>query len=529
MARRDGALIPGIVALVLLGAVAGGAATGLGLAALADPAGAIGAFDRRMAQVAMFTVAQAALSTVLSVGLALPLAISLNRHPRFPGRSLLLRLFGVPLALPAIAAALAILALYGANGWLAAGLAQTAGAPWPGIYGLAGILLAHVFFNLPLAARMLLAALAAAPANHYRIASQLGMAESSFLRLVEWPLLRSALPGAMLLVFALCLTSFTVVLLLGGGPAATTLEVEIYQALRYDFDPARAGVLVAAQVAIVGVAVLALGSVEYRRDASLSVANRPPRVLSRAHRLVDAAAIAAAALFVLSPLLALAAAGLDADFLRLAGERSLWRAAATSAALALAAGAIAVAMALMFSGARKILADNGSGAERLLARAPFLVLALPATALGAGWFLFGNRFADPSGYAPAIVVAINAAMALPFAYGAIRPAHDAGRDLHDRLCASLGLSGLARWRIVDWPHLRRPLASAFAFAAALSLGDLGVIALFGSDTVQTLPWLVLARMGSYRTADAEGVALLLGVACLALMMASDRLAAEIRR
>jgi thiamine transport system permease protein len=58
---------------------------------------------------------------------------------------------------------------------------------------------------------------------------------------------------------------------------------------------------------------------------------------------------------------------------------------------------------------------------------------------------------------------------------------------------------------------------------ALSLGDLGVIALFGSDAVQTLPYLLLARMGSYRTADAAGLALILGLLCLALMMLADRL------
>ena len=58
------------------------------------------------------------------------------------------------------------------------------------------------------------------------------------------------------------------------------------------------------------------------------------------------------------------------------------------------------------------------------------------------------------------------------------------------------MAGLARWRLVDWPVLRRPLLTAFAFAMALSLGDLGgVIALFGSDAVQTLPYLLLQRMG----------------------------------
>jgi thiamine transport system permease protein len=77
--------------------------------------------------------------------------------------------------------------------------------------------------------------------------------------------------------------------------------------------------------------------------------------------------------------------------------------------------------------------------------------------------------------------------------------------------------------------LRRPLMTAFAFAMALSLGDLGVIALFGSDTVQTLPYLLLGRMGSYRTADAAGLALMLGLLCLALMMLAERLGKEPRR
>jgi thiamine transport system permease protein len=74
--------------------------------------------------------------------------------------------------------------------------------------------------------------------------------------------------------------------------------------------------------------------------------------------------------------------------------------------------------------------------------------------------------------------------------------------------------------------LKRALATAGAFAMALSLGDLGVVALFGSDSVQTLPYLLLARMGSYRTADAAGLALLLGLLCLMLMMVADRFGKE---
>jgi thiamine transport system permease protein len=125
--------------------------------------------------------------------------------------------------------------------------------------------------------------------------------------------------------------------------------------------------------------------------------------------------------------------------------------------------------------------------------------------------------------APVMVVAVNAVMAMPFAIRAIRPAYDAASEQHERLCALLGIAGSNRFRLIDWPVLRRPLSTAFVFAMALSLGDLGVIALFGSDAVQTLPYLLLARMGSYRTADAAGLALLLGLLTLALMTFADRL------
>lgn len=524
MARRDGSLTAGNAALALIGLVAGGAAAGLFLAGLADPAGAIDAFDARLAGVIGFTALQALLSTTLSVGLAAPLALALNRHAEFPGRAVLLRLFALPMALPAIVAALAVLALFGRAGLLAAIWPAMGGGEWPGVYGLPGILIAHVFFNLPLATRLLLAALSAAPANHYRLAAQLGMGEASVFRFVEWPVLRAALPGVAMLVLMLCLTSFTIVLLIGGGPAATTLEVEIYQALRFDFDPARAGALVLAQVALTGLVAAFAGAREYRADNSAAMSRRPARRPPAAFAIADAGFIAAAALFVIAPLAAMAVSGAHADFGRLAGEASVRRALATSLGLGALAGLIAVAAALALASARKTLADRAAPSAAAYGRAAMLILVIPGAALGAGWFLLVNRFADPGQFAIPVVVAVNAVMATPFAFNALRPVHDSGRDRHDRLCAGLGIAGWNRLRLVDGPILARPLASAFAFAFALSLGDLGVIALFGSDAIQTLPWLTLTRMGDYRVDDAAGLALILGFVALAAMALSDRLA-----
>lgn len=156
-------------------------------------------------------------------------------------------------------------------------------------------------------------------------------------------------------------------------------------------------------------------------------------------------------------------------------------------------------------------------------------MVVPPIVIGAGWFILSRHALDPFSLAPVMVIGVNAAMAVPFAFRILRPAWDTAASRHNRLCLQLGITGWDRLRLIDWPALRLPIGVAFAFAMALSLGDLGTIALFGSDSIQTLPFLLLQRMGSYRTQDAAGLALILGALCLLLMAAADRGAASLAR
>lgn len=532
----DARILAGLCALAIVATLIGGAFFGLVVEGARDWSGVASAFDPYLLRVARFTVWQAALSTLLSVVPAMLLARALSRHPAFFGRGLILRLFALPLALPAIVAALGLLELFGRAGYFAGLLGGFTGGDWPGIYGLSGILIAHVFFNLPLATRLFLEALNTVSADQWRLASQLGMQAGPSFRFIEWPVLRAALPGVAGLVFMLCITSFTLVLTLGGGPRATTLEVAIYQALHFDFDPARAVTLTMLQIALTVAAVSALSwlGANVSGDANLSVAAPRPPAAGRAETVANAVLLGAALFFVAGPLVATVLSGLQADLQRLAGEAAVQRATATSMGLALAASVLSVSLALSLVAARHALAAAsvgraGSILERIMDTGAGFVLVVPPIVIGAGWFVLVRHFADVFAVAPVMVVAVNAVMAMPFAVRAIRPSYDAAAERHDRLCAALGIRGLTRLRLIDGPVLKRAVATAAAFAMALSLGDLGVVALFGSDAVQTLPYLLFARMGSYRTADAAGLALFLGLLCLALMMIADRLGRETPR
>jgi thiamine transport system permease protein len=529
---RDSRILAGILALAAIALLIGGAFAGLLAEGLRDVGGAVAAFDAYLGRTIRFTFWQAALSTALSVVPAIFVARALSRHPAFPGRAFILRLFALPLALPAIVAALGILALLGRAGLLAAPLSKLTGGDWPGIYGLSGILVAHVFFNLPLASRLFLEALDTLPADQWRLASQLGMGPAASFRLIEWPAMRAALPGVAGLVFMLCITSFTIVLTLGGGPAATTLEVAIYQALRFDFDPARAVTFTVLQIALTAIVMVVLARLGANAaiDASLPVAPRKFVTIGRTEAVFNAALVVLALLFVAAPIAATLIAGVAADLGRLAADASVRWATATSIVLAVLSAVLSVAIALSLAAARQALSSRrarGAGfLESAAGTGAGFVLVVPPVVIGAGWFVLLRNTEFLFAAAPVMVVAVNAVMAMPFAIRAIRPAYDAAAERDDRLCSQLGITGWNRARLIDWPVLRRPIATGFAFAMALSLGDLGVIALFGSDSVQTLPYLLLARLGSYRTDDAAGLALLLGLLCLALVFLADWIGKE---
>jgi len=478
--------------------------------------------DTYLGQIITFTLWQATLSTVLSIGLAIPTARAFARQTSFPGRTTLLKLFALPLALPALVGVLAILGLWGKSGWIN----QLTGDLLDfSIFGLPGILIAHVFFNLPLATRLFLTSLERIPQENWRLASQLQMPPRSIFKFIEWPVLKAVLPGIFTLVFMLCLTSFTIVLTLGGGPASTTLEVAIYQSLRFDFDPGRAVTLALIQLAI----TVILLTVSFRFTKTLPDINslKPtdprPQTGTPVARIIDAVFIISAGCFVALPLLALVIDGLTSDLAKLLFLAAVWKAILTSFILALSA---AILCLILCWAMLKAITDQNSSYAGLVSFASSAILVMPAIVLGSGWFILLLNFGDVFSFAPALVIIINALMALPFAHRILAPALAQAQHKHHRLTASLGISGWARWRLIDFPVLKKPLLLAFAFAMALSLGDLGVIALFGSEQITTLPLLLFKSLGSYRTHDAQGLALLLAIACLFILYAAEKVSSK---
>ncbi|AIR70623.1 thiamine/thiamine pyrophosphate ABC transporter permease ThiP [Dickeya fangzhongdai] len=519
-----GWLWPGLLAAALLTGTAALAFAALWLDAPGAPWRSLWD-DSYLWHVIRFSFWQALLSALLSTLPALFLARALYRR-RFPGHRLLLRLCAMTLVLPVLVAVFGILSVYGREGWLARLLMQFGIEYRFSPYGLQGILLAHVFFNLPLATRLFVQALEGIATEQRQLAAQLGLRGWHFFRLVEWPWLRRQLLPAGALIFMLCFASFATVLALGGGPQATTIELAIYQALSFDYDPARAALLALLQMAC------CLGLVLFsQRLSQLLAVGASSRLRWRDpldsgfSRVTDTLLIAAALLLLLPPLLAVAADGLNRSLPDVLRQPALWQTLWTSLRIALAAGALSVVLTLMLLwSSRELKLRRRRLSAQLLDVSGMLILAMPGIVLASGFFLLFNRTIGLPASPYGLVVLTNALLAIPYAMKVLEnPMYDTAAR-YSLLCQSLDIRGWHRLRVVELKALRAPIAQALAFASVLSVGDFGIIALFGNEQFRTLPFYLYQQIGAYRSADGAVTALLLLMLCFMLFTLIEKLA-----
>jgi thiamine transport system permease protein len=348
----------------------------------------------------------------------------------------------------------------------------------------------------------------AIPAERFRLSATLGLSPWAMFRTIEWPLIRRITPGAFAVIFVICLTSFAVALTLGGGPRATTVELAIYQAMRFDFDLGHAAALALLQL---GLAILA-GLIALRVSHIDGFGTGRDRLVPRwdgrgwTARLGDGLWLLAASAFLLGPLSAMLIKGLP-GLLDL--QSDTYRAALNSFTVALASTALCMIWAMPLANRRGELLSLAS-------------IALSPLVLGTGIFLMLRPFVNPFTMALPVTTLVNALMALPFALRILRPAaEEVDRD-YARLRQTLRLSPLAWLRLVWLPRLRRPMGFAAGLTAALAMGDLGVIALFADPDRATLPLQVYRLMGAYRLEAAAGAALLLMLLSLSLFWLFDK-------
>lgn len=471
------------------------------------------------------TTIQAGLTTLLSLVVGMALAWALNRL-RFAGRGLVVGLFASAIVTPGMVVAFGVLSIWGRNGWINRASEALFGAPLGNpAFGLTGILFAHVVLDGALAARIMLARLDAIPQARLKTGQSLGLGAWQRFCAIDWPALRGTLPGLAAIIFLLAFTSFPIVLMLGGGPANQTLEVAIYTAVKQDFDLGAAVALAAVQIGVCSLVILlasALAPVPTGLGASAA-----PRWRDHAGwRVVQWLVLVLGVAGFLLPLLSVLVDGFGGGVGNVLRRPAFWQATLSSILIGTGSALLTLLLALLIGLGR---GGTAHPALRTVLGAPaFAYLAVPAVVLSLGFFLLVRSLGiAPAQAAPAVVVIANSLLALPFAMATLGPPLEAVARTRGKLIRTLGLSGWTQFGTVEYPLIARDVGVLLALAFCFSLGDLGVIALFGTQDFQTLPLLMYRSLGSYRTNDAAAIAAILLIGTIVAFTGLPRLVERI--
>jgi thiamine transport system permease protein len=465
--------------------------------------------DPRIRASIWFTVWQAVASTVLTMMAALPLTAVIARY-RFRGRELLKAAIAVPFVLPTVVVGSAFVAL------------GFTGSVW-------AILAAHVFYNVAVVVRTVGGVWSRIDPSLMDAARTLGATRRRAFVEVTAPLLAPAVAAASSIVFLFTFTSFGVVLIVG-GLARRTIEVEIYQQAVTFLDLPVAGALGLLQLVGVTAIMTAYSRFQERhaRRFRLVEESRVLRPVTGVARLGVPAVIGVTLGLLFTPLAVLVARSL-------AGGGAGWRfltdpgrlairpleAIGNSLLFAMTTAVIATVVGVM---AATVIAGGKGAVSRWFDVVLMLPLGTSAVTIGFGFLVALDRPVDLR-TSVLIVPLAHALVAIPFV---IRTTVPILRSIRHRLreaAAVLGASPARVWKEVDLPIVARAVAVGAGFAAAISLGEFGATAFIARPNTVTIPTLIfrlLGRPGAVTFSGAMALAVIMMVITTAVVLGIDR-------
>ena len=451
---------------------------------------------------AWFTTWQAAASAAITLVFALPLAWLLACHD-FPGKRTLEAVTMVPFVLPTIVVAVAFTALLGPAGVANDVLMRLPGIDEPPIQllnTLWAILLAHVFYNVALAARIIATGWRGIDTQLEDSAAMLGAGPLARFRRVTLPLLRNSVLAAGSLVFLFCFTSFGVVLILG-GTSYSTIETEIYRESLFLFRLPVAAALAILQM-VVTFAAIAVNT-RLQNAASQRTSERRTTQFTRNSAIAAGAVVLLVVLVTLAPMAALversvhAPDGYTTRYYTMLDDNvrgSVLFVAPIQAvrnSVTFALFVVAVALPVGTLAAVGAVRSRSRLAEMLL-QAP---LGVSAVTLGLGFLITFDSPPLNLRESPALIVFAHSMVAIPFVTRALaarlRSIDPALRDA----AAMLGAGPVASFLRVELPLLRGALVVAAVLSFAASMGEFGATLLISQPEYPTIPVAIFRYLG----------------------------------
>ena len=463
-----------------------------------------------------FTVWESLLSAVISVSLAIPFSVFFSKYSFF-GRKAILTASDIAFALPAILCVLGFVIFYGNNGILnniliSLGLIED---KIKFLYSFPSVIMAHVYLNFPVAFSLITSALSGMDEKEEMASKLLGKSNFyTFIR-ITIPKVKGTIISAFILIFLFCFPSFLIVMSLGGSPKYYTIEAEIYRRTYTDVNTVSSSSLALFSFIIMSFLLLVSG---YGREEKK--ASRSKRIIKKAKgwkRLEAFVLSCLIFLFLAPPLLSI----VYRAFFTKDGSFTLkaWIDIASSSPTGAGTGMEAILNSLLIAFLSSSLAVSLSTAisisavrrkSRIIPLLTSLPMAAGSVSLGLGFAFLSTRLPYKSIYISYILVILaHLVVVMPFTVRTIMPGAKRIPNTLPLASMCLGKGCYSSYRKVEKPMLKSYRRRAFAFAFALSLGEVNATMALAEGKVTTLPILIYKMINQYNYQGASALAIIL--------------------
>ena len=468
-------------------------------------------------RIAAFTVSQAFFSSALACTVGFAAAYFCARK-NFRGRKFLMALSSVPLCVPAIIVALSFIIFFGNNGILNSLLKSLLNQDKPPVnfvFSMAGIIIIHGFYIFPLAMKTISQFWVRLSEDVPNAALLLGASKFRIFKTITFPALLNSIAVSFLLIFLFCFFSFIIILLFG-GLALTTLEVELYKAARTKLDMNLAAKIALTEISAALILILIYSNLQKKmrvQNENLKGLRERTAIKGFGQKTFFSFTIFIIILFLIAPLFSIFLhSTYNVNYTSIFNKffyfkawkniflsRTFWTALWTSIKIGILTALVSLIASLFFAyitvfyNRRKIYAI------------PYLPLAVSSVMLGFGWLLL-----KPNG-TELILIFAQSSLAWPFAWTQIQTS--LLRIPQNIINAAILLSPdkkTAFFKVIV-PLCKKGIFSALAFVFAISAGDASLPIVLNIPRFNNLALLIFDYASSYRFVESSAVAVVLSL------------------
>jgi len=477
-----------------------------------------------------FTFLQAAVSTLSALIAGLPGAWLMS-HLEFRGKKIINSLTTIPFVLPSVLVVLGFVLCFGNSGIINSLLMKLSGSEEPPLrllYSFKAIILAHTFYNFPISLRLISAAWSQSGKSRIEAAEILGAGRLRIFRTVTLPVLLPSIIAAASLIFIFCFMSFAIILVLGGGPAFSTIEVEIYRLARISIDLEAAASLALAGAVLTGLFTYLYIKLQKRSAAGLSSDERPLELLkfgqlSCTSRAAISFYLLLIILLILGPLLAVvirsfqSRAGWSGDIVfSLKAYRSVL--SGKIAGSAIRNSLIFALSSVLVSIPSGLIAAYASVRKKI--RFPefsdtmfMLPMGVSAVVIGLGYYSLSNLIPSHSDNRAVLIIFAHSVIALPFVVRTFSTGIQRINVSLIEASQTLGAGVITTFLRIELPLLKSSIISAGAFAFCISAGEINAALILSDGASPTIPIAIYRLISSYNFFGACAMGTILMAIC----------------